>query len=178
MRMILLPPALAALALAAACGGNQTSNTPARNSNSNSASSSQTSGGTGSNMSGNAGGVGVVPSHGGAAGGTTAPAAGDSSETSLIDTSALDANIRKATEKAKSSGASAAEKKAAADAYLARGNEYYSAGQPRLYKYALADFREVLKYDPENAEAKEKVDTLVSIYQQMGRPVPDVTPKQ
>lgn len=176
MRMILLPPALAALALAAACGGNQTSNTPARNSNSNSATASQTSGGTGANMSGNAGGVGVVPSHGG--GGATAPAAGDSSETSLIDTSALDANIRKAAEKAKSSGASAAEKKAAADAYLARGNEYYSAGQPRLYKYALADFREVLKYDPENAEAKEKVDTLVSIYQQMGRPVPDVTPKQ
>lgn len=176
MRMILLPTALAALALAAACGGNQTSNTSARNSNSNSASASQTSGGAGSNMSGNAGGVGVVPSHGG--GGATAPAAGDSSETSLIDTSALDANIRKAAEKAKSSGASAAEKKAAADAYLARGNEYYSAGQPRLYKYALADFREVLKYDPENAEAKEKVDTLVSIYQQMGRPVPDVTPKQ
>ena len=178
MRKILLPSALTALALAAACGGNQTSNTSARNSNANSSSASQPSG-AGSNMSGNTGGVGVVSSHGGGAtGGPAAPAAGDSSETSLIDTSALDANIRKAAEKAKSSGASAADKKAAAAAYLARGNEYYSAGQPRLYKYALADFREVLKYDPDNAEAKEKVDTIVSIYQSMGRPVPDVTPKQ
>jgi hypothetical protein len=173
MRKFLLPPALTALALAAACGGNQTSNAPARSSNSNSA--TQTSTGAGSN----AGGVGVVPSHGGGpAGGAAAPSAGDSSETSLVDTSALDANIKKAAEKAKASGASAADKKAAADAYLARGNEYYSAGQPRLYKYALADFREVLKYDPENAEAKGKVDTIVSIYQSMGRPVPDVTPKQ
>src|ERR1051326_1846825 len=178
MRKILLPSALTALALAAACGGNQTSNTSARNSNANSSSASQPSS-AGSNMSGNTGGVGVVSSHGGGTtGGPAAPAAGDSSETSLIDTSALDANIRKAAEKAKASGASAADKKAAAAAYLARGNEYYSAGRPMLYKYALADFREVLKYDPDNAEAKEKVDTIVSIYQSMGRPVPDVTPKQ
>ncbi|HZT59071.1 MAG TPA: tetratricopeptide repeat protein [Pyrinomonadaceae bacterium] len=174
MRKILLPSALVALSLAAACNGSQPSNTSARNSNSAGASQSNVGG-----ANSNAGGVGVVSSHGGGpAGGASAPAAGDSSETSLIDTSALDANIRKAAEKAKVSGASAADKKAAADAYLARGNEYYSAGQPRLYKYALADFREVLKYDPENADAKQKSDMIVSIYQQMGRPVPDVTPKQ
>jgi uncharacterized small protein (DUF1192 family) len=122
-------------------------------------------------------GVGVVASHGGSGSSATAPAAGGSSDLSLLDTSELDARIRKAAEKAKASGASAADKKAAAEAYLARGNEFYSAGKPQLYKYALADFREVLKYDPDNSEAKEKVDTIVSIYQSMGRPVPDVSPK-
>ena len=107
-----------------------------------------------------------------------APASADSaSERSLVNTSELDARIKKAAEKAKASGASAADKKAAAEAYLARGNVYYSAGQPRLYKYALADFRQVLKYDPENEEAKGKVDTIVSIYQSMGRPVPEVSPE-
>ena len=69
------------------------------------------------------------------------------------------------------------DKKAAADAYLARGNVYYSAGQPRLYKYALADFRQVLKYDPENGDAKGKVDTIESIYKSLGRPIPEVSPE-
>jgi hypothetical protein len=171
MRKILLPSALAACAIAAACGGTQSSNTSTRNSNMSANSSQSSAGDGGSNMNG----VGVVPSHGSS--GATAPAAGGSSDLSLLDTSELDARIRKAAEKAKASGASAADKKAAADAYLARGNEFYSAGKPQLYKYALADFREVLKYDPDNSEAKEKVDTIVSIYQSMGRPVPDVSPK-
>ena len=153
MRKILLTSALAALAFAKGCGGTQTSNAPARNSNANSANTSQSGGDAGANVNG----VGVVSSHGGAA--ATTPPAGGSSDRSLLDTSQLDARIKKASEKAKASGASAADKKAAAEAYLARGNEYYSAGQPRLYKYALADFREVLKYDPDNSEAKEKVDT-------------------
>ena len=94
-----------------------------------------------------------------------------------MDTAELDARIKKAAEKAKAPGAGAADKKAAAEAYLARGNVYYSAGQPRLYKYALADFRQVLKYDPENDEAKGKVDTIESIYKSMGRPIPEVIPE-
>jgi len=64
---------------------------------------------------------------------------------------------------------------AAADAYLARGNVYWSAGQPRLYKYALADFRQVLKYDPDNDEARQKIDTIEGIYRSMGRPIPEVS---
>ncbi|HST53395.1 MAG TPA: tetratricopeptide repeat protein [Pyrinomonadaceae bacterium] len=172
MRKILLTSTLAALAFAKGCGGTQTSNAPARNSNANSANTTQTGGDAVPNMNG----VGVVSSHGGGAAATT-PSAGGTSDRSLLDTSQLDARIKKAAEKAKASGASAADKKAAAEAYLARGNEYYSAGQPRLYKYALADFREVLKYDPDNSEAKEKVDTIVSIYQSMGRPVPEVSPE-
>src|SRR5204863_7664789 len=100
-----------------------------------------------------------------------------SSERSIVDTAELDGRSKKAAAKAKASGAGAADKKAAAEAYLARGNVYYSAGQPRLYKYALADFRQVLKYDPENDEAKEKVNTIESIYKSMGKPIPEVNPE-
>jgi tetratricopeptide (TPR) repeat protein len=121
--------------------------------------------------------VGVVSSHGGGTAPAAAPSQGGGSDRSLVDTAELDARIKKAADKAKSPAASAADRKAAAEAYLARGNVYYSAGQPRLYKYALADFRQVLKYDPENEEAKGKVDTIVSIYQSMGRPVPEVRPE-
>jgi tetratricopeptide (TPR) repeat protein len=155
--------------LLAACSNNPPA--PASNQNANAAANSAPSGGT------NTSGPGVVSSHGGG-GGAAAPAASDGgSDRSLADTAELDARIKKAADKAKAPGATAADKKAAADAYLARGNVYYSAGQPRLYKYALADFRQVLKYDPENEEAKGKVDTIVSIYQSMGRPVPEVSPE-
>jgi tetratricopeptide (TPR) repeat protein len=90
----------------------------------------------------------------------------------------LDARIKAASERARGANASAADKKAAAEAYVARGNVYWSAGQPRLYKYALADFKKVLTYDPDNAEAKEKIDTIVGIYRSMGRPVPEVPDEQ
>lgn len=165
--------ALAACALLlTACSNNPPA--PVSRENTNAAANSAPAGGgpNGANTSG----PGVVSSHGG--GGAGAPAASDSSsERSLANTAELDARIKKAAEKAKAPGASAADKKAAADAYLARGNVYYSAGQPRLYKYALADFRQVLKYDPENGEAKEKVDTIVGIYQSMGRPIPELSPE-
>ena len=172
MRELLLVCALAACALLAACGGGPQANTSRQNSNSaaNNPQSNVVAGGA--NM--NANGVGVVSSHGV---GGAAPAAGGGSDRSLVDTSELDARIKKAAEKAKGSGASAADKKAAADAYLARANVYWSAGQPRLYKYALADFRQVLKYDPENDEAKQKIDTIEGIYQSMGRPIPEVSPE-
>ena len=157
--------------LLAACSNNPPA--PVSRDNANAANSAPSGGGS---NAANTSGPGVVSSHGG--GGAAAPAASDSaSERSLVNTAELDARIKKAAEKAKAPGASAADKKAAADAYLARGNVYYSAGQPRLYKYALADFRQVLKYDPENGEAKEKVDTIVGIYQSMGRPIPEVSPE-
>lgn len=40
------------------------------------------------------------------------------------------------------------------------------------YPLALDLFREVLKVDPKNEEAKKYMDTIVDIYKQMGRPVP------
>jgi hypothetical protein len=89
------------------------------------------------------------------------------------DTSALDAKIKQAEAKASSRNATPADRKAAAAAYLERANVYYSAQTPSLYKYALGDFRRVLKYDPSNEEASAKSEQIISIYKQMGRPVPE-----
>ncbi len=91
-----------------------------------------------------------------------------------VDTAALDAKIAQAERKAKASGASEADKRAAAAAYLERGNVFYNAGQPSLYKFALRDLRRTLRYQPDNAQAREEVDTIVSIYQSMNRPVPEL----
>ncbi|HEV2802974.1 MAG TPA: tetratricopeptide repeat protein [Pyrinomonadaceae bacterium] len=112
------------------------------------------------------GAPGVVPPAGGASGGSAAKPTG-------IDTSVLDAKIEKAEAKAKASGASQVDKNAAAAAYLERGNVYRDAGQPVLYRYALGDYRRALRYQPDNAEAREKMNEIVSIYQGMGRPVPE-----
>ena len=158
--------------LLADCGNNPPAPASRENTNAAANSAAAPSGGT---AAANTSGVGVVSSHGG--GGAAAPASDSASERSLADTAELDARIKKAAERAKAPGASAADKKAAADAYLARANVYWSAGQPRLYKYALADFRQVLRYDPDNDEARQKIDTIVGIYQSMGRPVPEVSPE-
>ncbi|MHB8635965.1 MAG: hypothetical protein ACYC96_05780 [Fimbriimonadaceae bacterium] len=50
----------------------------------------------------------------------------------------------------------------------------YSADLDRHQKYATALrlFRSALAVDPTNADAKAAADTIVSIYHQMGRPVP------
>jgi hypothetical protein len=169
MQKHLFVPALLSALLLGACGGaSPPSNTSTKTSNAPS-NNSQTSIAHGTSPSAN---LGVASSHGG---GAAAPSSADaSSDRSLVDTKELDARIKSAAGKAKASDASAADKKAAAAAYLARGNVYWNGGQPRLYKYALADFKQVLRYDPANAEAKEKIDTIVGIYQGMGRPVPEV----
>ena len=111
----------------------------------------------------------VVPRTEWSPGGSSGPTA---SEKPDLATPELDAKIAKAEARAKAANASAADKKAAADAYLERGNIYYNAGNPRLYKFALGDFRRVLRYQPDNTEAREKIDQMVQIYQSMGRPVP------
>lgn len=90
------------------------------------------------------------------------------------DTSALDKKIEQAEAKAKSPKATQADKQAAAAAYVERAYIFRNAGQPMLYKFALRDFRLALRYDPNNADARDKRDEIVAIYQQMGRPVPDL----
>ena len=120
--------------------------------------------------------LGATSSHGGATattnGGAAPASSGGDADRALANTAEYDARIEKAAAKADASGASAADKKAASEAYLARANVYRDAGNPRLYKFALGDYRRALRYDPTNREAKEKMDEIVSIYQSMGRPVP------
>ena len=85
---------------------------------------------------------------------------------------AVQDKVVQAEAKAKSAKATPADKQAAAKAFIERGNVFYEAGQPRLYKYALRDFRIAARLDPTNAEAAGKRDQIVQIYQQMNRPVP------
>ena len=101
-----------------------------------------------------------------------APAGGAAPSNPAVDTKALDAKIEQAEAKAKAAGAGEADKRAAAAAYVERGNVYYSAGAPALYKFALGDFRRALKYDPANSEARAKMTQIVQIYESLGRPVP------
>jgi hypothetical protein len=91
---------------------------------------------------------------------------------SEIDTAPLDAKISLAEAKAKASGASAADKRAAAEAYFERGYKYYSAQNPKLYRFALGDFRRVLRYQPDHAEARQIIEQIEGIYRSMGRPIP------
>lgn len=122
-------------------------------------------------------GAGSVPpissAHGGPAAAGGGAAAVAVNEKPSLETPELDAKIQKAEAKAKAPGATAADRKAAADAYAARADTYRDAGIPTLYKFALGDYRRALRYDPGNAAAKSKMDEIVSIYQSMGRPVPE-----
>ena len=113
----------------------------------------------------------VSSAHGGAAPAATAAGATTAEKPSL-PTPELDLKISKADAKAQAPGATDADKKAAAAAYVERANAYRDAGTPSLYKFALGDYRRALRYDPNNADARAKMDEIVAIYQQMGRPVP------
>jgi hypothetical protein len=95
-------------------------------------------------------------------------------QSGAADTAALDKKVEETEAKAKAPKATQADKQAAAAAYLARGNVFYNAGNPSLYKFALRDFRRTLRYDPNNAEAQAKQQQIVDIYQSMKRPVPDL----
>jgi len=116
----------------------------------------------------------IVSAHGGAIPPMSSGVGGASADKTDMDTSALDAKIAQAERKAKAPNATDADKRIAAAAYLERGHMFYNAQQPSLYKFALRDLRKVLRYEPDNADAREKVDTIVAIYQSMNRPVPEL----
>lgn len=109
-------------------------------------------------------------------GGANAPSGTATPKSASADTTTEDERIMETVKRADTPGASASDRKAAAEAYIARGNLYRDAGSPILYKYAYADYKQALKYDPSNREAKEKMDEIGSIYQSMGRPLPTATP--
>jgi hypothetical protein len=156
---------LAVALLASSCGGNAPAPTAARNSNG-TAANAQTSiqhGPSSANL-------GVASSHGGDAAGTNSSAP----TTAPVETPELDAKIQKAEAKAKAAGASESDKKAAAAAYFERADFFRGQGDPKLYRFALRDYRIGLRYDPSAKEPRARMDEIVSIYQSMGRPVPDL----
>ena len=159
-------------ALLASCGG---ANAPvATNSNRNTnapAANAQTSLQHGTSPSAN---LGVTSSHGGGGADSAAGGGAASSTKPPVETPELDAKIQKADAKAKASGASESDKKAAAAAYFERADFYRDQGLPTLYKFALRDYRIGLRYDPSASGPRERMDEIVKIYQSMGRPVPDL----
>jgi len=77
--------------------------------------------------------------------------------------------IAKAEKAAKARPNDAAAKTALGEAYLKRG---VALTEARQYASALGDYRRTLKYDPDNAEAKQWVDQIIKIYDSMGRESP------
>ena len=86
-----------------------------------------------------------------------------------IDTKAFDADIATAEKALKGKPNDDATKKALAETYYKRAVALTDA---RQYASALGDYRRTLKYDPDNAQAKEWVEQIVSIYDSMGRESP------
>lgn len=169
MRYLSFAPALALCLLYAQCGGSPPADNARRNSNSN-APAADTA------PAANTSAPSVASSHGGggaANSGSPPPGGPSAPDKPPVATPELDEKIEKAEAKAKAASASAADKQAAAAAHMARGNYYYNAQDTRLYRYALGDFRRALRYEPGNAEAKEKIEMIESIYRSLGRPVPD-----
>ncbi|HEX8293648.1 MAG TPA: hypothetical protein VF570_17935 [Pyrinomonadaceae bacterium] len=162
-------PALLCAALLTSCGGaNPPSNTSARNSNA-TANGAQTSIQHGPSTQN----PGIAPSHGGAAVGAN-PSAPSAPTTAPVATPEFDAKIQKAEARAKAAGAGDADKKAAAAAYFERADFFRDAGDPKLYRFALRDYRIGLRYDPGAKEPRARMDEIVKIYQMMGRPVPEL----
>ena len=159
----------------AACGGAETQYGAAGDANSNAARPAVSPAGAAANSAAPAGGAPPIASaHGARGGGDTPPgtAPGATPERPDLDTSELDARIEKAEARARAKGATDAQRRAAAEAYLARGNVFYGAQQPRLYKFALGDFRRALRYDPKSEEAAFKIAQIEDIYRSLNKPVP------
>ncbi|HEX8069770.1 MAG TPA: hypothetical protein VF546_07460 [Pyrinomonadaceae bacterium] len=166
MRQLLTACALAAACAAAACNPEATTNNTTTTTNTTTTSTAPPAA---QQPAQQPAAPPISTAHGG--GGAAAGPAAASERPTGVDTAALDEKIEKLEAKIKANG-TAADRKALASVYLQRANVYRDAGSPQLYKFALGDYRRVLKYDPANAEAKDKMDEIVSIYQSMGRPVP------
>lgn len=119
----------------------------------------------------------IAPAHRSGGGNNNAATAASNSsngEATGIDTSAQDAKIAQLEGKAKATNASQADKLAAASAYMERADVFMQAGRPALYKYALRDYRRTLRYQPDNRQAQDSINTIVGIYKQLNRPVPEL----
>ncbi|MFN6963574.1 MAG: hypothetical protein ACK4S4_07390 [Pyrinomonadaceae bacterium] len=86
-----------------------------------------------------------------------------------IDTKDFDAAIAAAEKELKAKPADPAAKKALSEAYTKRAVALTDA---RQYASALGDYRKAVKYDPENSEAKNWIEQIVSIYGTLGKTPP------
>ncbi len=86
-----------------------------------------------------------------------------------VDTSRFDREIARLEAEVNKKPTDQSARRALAAAYLNRADALLKA---RQYRVALGDYRRVLKYDAENAEAKKWSAEIVQIMQSMGRDVP------
>ena len=86
-----------------------------------------------------------------------------------IDTAEFDAEIAKTEKDFKAKPKDAQAKKFVAEAYLKRATALTEA---RQYASAIGDYRRVLKYDADNADAKKWIDEIVKIYAMINREHP------
>ena len=86
-----------------------------------------------------------------------------------IDTKKFDADIAIAEKLLKSKPNDSPAKKSVSEAYFARG---FALTEARQYASALGDFRKAMKYDPNNEQAKEWIDQIVSIYNSINKEFP------
>jgi tetratricopeptide (TPR) repeat protein len=86
-----------------------------------------------------------------------------------IDTQEVDSEIARAVKAQKAKPTDAAANSALADAYFKRG---FALTEARQYASALGDFRRVIKYDPENEEARGWIDQIITIYNSINKEYP------
>ncbi|MBV9209052.1 MAG: hypothetical protein JOZ52_00400 [Acidobacteria bacterium] len=86
-----------------------------------------------------------------------------------IDTTSFDKEIAQADKVLKKKPNDTEARAALAHAYLSRADALKTAKQ---YRAALGDYRRTLKLDPQNEEAREMSETIISILQYMNREVP------
>ena len=87
-----------------------------------------------------------------------------------IDTTRFDKAIIEAEKAFKAKPSDETTQKALAAAYYERA---FALTEARQYASALGDYRRTMKYDPENAEAKEWIDQIVSIYTMLKKQPPN-----
>jgi len=86
-----------------------------------------------------------------------------------IDAKKFDADIAIAEKLLKSKPNDSPAKKSVSEAYFARG---FALTEARQYASALGDFRKAMKYDPNNEQAKEWIDQIISIYNSINKEFP------
>jgi len=114
----------------------------------------------------------VVSSHSTTKTETTAPTNSSSMSSpnqQAIDVSEMTAKIEKADKEYKAKPTDEKAKKALADAYFERAFALTKAAQ---YRAALGDFRKGLKLNPDDKEAKDMHDQIISIFESIGRTPP------
>ena len=86
-----------------------------------------------------------------------------------FDTSEFDAAVASAEKALVAKSADEGLKLALGAAYLKRAT---ALTEKRQYASALGDYRRTLKYDPSNAEAKQWIEQIMSIYKSINRSYP------